>query len=65
MRITNQQVSQAKRLVSEKMKTWAALSDADLLAEAQKVWKMVQSATRDECMRLLVNDLLDRELPTM
>jgi hypothetical protein len=42
------------------MREWALLSDTDLLTEVRKKWSNVTAATRDEMMRFLVLDFVEK-----
>lgn len=39
---------------------WQAMSMPELVAEVKKVWTLVADATRDECVKFLVMDHVEK-----
>jgi hypothetical protein len=52
----------ARNELARVSRVWLSLSDADLLAEVQKVFPAVTEATREECIRTLFLNFCDTHL---
>jgi hypothetical protein len=64
MEYTREQILKAKTELSRKLSIWRSYSEDGLNQLARQIAPFVRDATREECLHLLIMDLLDQHLPT-